>query len=74
MVGQDELVLKDKNEIILDAPNFKDKNGKWFLVRCPRCGYENWGPAVASGICSWCGFDANKFAQEHGTNVENNNT
>lgn len=35
-------------------------DGKIFLRRCFECGRENWAPAVASGCCAWCGFDANK--------------
>lgn len=30
-----------------------------YLVRCYHCGRENWSPSVASGICAWCGYDAN---------------
>ena len=41
-------------------PNFRDENGKLFLVRCFACdperGRENWAEAVASGICSLCGW------------------
>lgn len=46
-------------------PNFKGKNSNWYLVRCFKCepenpsGKENKLPAVASGICAWCGDDAN---------------
>ena len=36
--------------------NFRDENGNPFVVRCPKCGRENWAPAVASGMCSWCGW------------------
>ncbi len=35
-------------------------NGKVYLVRCPKCERENYAPAVASGVCVWCGYDANK--------------
>ena len=35
-------------------------DGKTYLVKCTKCGKENYGPAVASGICAWCGFDANE--------------
>lgn len=35
--------------------NFRDKK-KLFLVRCPACEKENYLPAVATGICSWCGW------------------
>lgn len=27
------------------------------LIRCPKCGRENWPLAVADGVCCWCGFD-----------------
>jgi|SRR3990167_8306078 len=41
------------------APNFR-KNQKLYLVRCFACdhesGRENYGPAVASGECAWCGW------------------
>ena len=29
------------------------------LIRCPKCGQENWAPQVATGTCAWCGYDAN---------------
>jgi ribosomal protein S27E len=32
-----------------------EENGKLYLVRCPECGRENYGPAVSSGQCCWCG-------------------
>lgn len=31
-----------------------------YMSRCYKCGLEIPGPAVASGRCCWCGFDANK--------------
>lgn len=34
-------------------------NGKTYLVTCPKCGKENWAPNVSSGICAWCGYNAN---------------
>lgn len=39
---------------------FKTKDGQIYLVRCPKCKMENWMPAVSSGTCCWCGFNANK--------------
>lgn len=40
--------------------NFRDKNGKLFLIRCYACeperGRENYAMAVASGTCAWCGW------------------
>ena len=37
------------------APNFRDQ-GQLFLVRCYRCGRENYAPAVATGTCAFCGW------------------
>jgi len=31
------------------------------LIRCPKCGKENWAPHVASGTCIWCGYDAREL-------------
>lgn len=39
-----------------DEPaNFRG-NSCVFLVRCPSCHLENYGPNVATGICTWCGW------------------
>jgi ribosomal protein L37E len=32
---------------------------RFYIIRCPRCRRENWGIAVATGMCCWCGLDAN---------------
>jgi len=41
--------------------NFRDENGKLFLVRCYVCGgnagRENYAMAVASGTCAFCGWN-----------------
>ena len=41
-------------------PNFHSDDGQLFLVRCFACGgargTENWGCAVATGQCSFCGW------------------
>lgn len=43
-----------------DCPvNFRSKTGKPYVVRCPKCKQENWAPAVATGVCAMCGWDAN---------------
>lgn len=53
--------------------NFAGKDGKIFLVKCPpsECGLENYASAVATGICAWCGFDANKKIDDGDKNVSN---
>ena len=37
---------------------FKGDDGNLYLVRCPKCGRENYMLAVASGRCCWCGYKA----------------
>lgn len=41
-------------------PNFRNKKGQLFLVRCFKCepgrGRENNSTIVASGQCCWCGW------------------
>ena len=44
-------------------PNWRDEKGNFYLLRCFACttcprGTENYGPAVATGICAWCGAGA----------------
>ena len=36
-------------------PNFYDGK-KLYLVKCFACNKVNYGPAVATGTCSWCGW------------------
>jgi ssDNA-binding Zn-finger/Zn-ribbon topoisomerase 1 len=36
--------------------NFYGDDGKFYMVRCPKCKRENWLPAVADGRCAWCGY------------------
>lgn len=44
---------------------FLDKEtGEIGLIRCPKCGMENHAMNVMSGICTWCGFDANKNSDQ----------
>jgi len=52
-------------------PNFRDKEGNLFLVRCFVCecggdgGIENWAMAVATGTCAWCGWcDEEKITEK----------
>lgn len=41
-------------------PNFRNDDGRLFLVRCFACdperGRENYAIAVAAGQCAWCGW------------------
>lgn len=35
-------------------------DGTIILIRCPKCGIENYAMAAADGICYSCGFNAHK--------------
>lgn len=37
---------------------FRGGDGRLYLIRCPKCGGENYIPSVASGQCAWCGYKA----------------
>lgn len=41
-----------------------EANGKTYLVRCPKCKRENYAMSVSSGICAWCGYDANEEKED----------
>ena len=34
------------------------------LLRCPKCGKENYAPNVYLGICTWCGYDAKELIEK----------
>lgn len=40
---------------------------KIYLVRCPECNEENYAPAVSSGQCAWCGYEAKEEDVNGGT-------
>lgn len=53
--------MEDEKKNVNDRPpNWIDKDGRLFLVRCfvcgPKWGTENYALAVASGRCAWCGW------------------
>ncbi len=38
-------------------------DGVILLIRCPKCGRENWAMAVRDGECCWCGYNAHNDAE-----------
>lgn len=34
------------------------------LLRCPKCGKENYALNVIKGICTWCGYDAHELIKD----------
>lgn len=50
--------MSDKIELPYGC--FQADDGRIGLVRCFKCGSENYAPNVLTGICSWCGMDVHK--------------
>jgi ribosomal protein S27E len=53
-------------------PNFIDSKGQFHLVKCPECKQENYAISVHSGICAWCGYDANRQNDDKNPELLNN--
>ena len=49
-----------------DMPQNFREDGKAYVVRCPACKRENYAMAVASGICAWCGWEAEEGEEDDG--------
>lgn len=61
----DSVDIKFKEGEKLLGSGFICKNGGQIgLTRCPQCSNENYGPAVITGICASCGFDANLCSKD----------
>lgn len=43
----------------LNDKTYIDGEGKTCMIYCLKCKKENYIPAVSTGICAWCGYDAN---------------
>ena len=54
-------------KIIKEGVEFCSESGTLLLIRCPKCGKENYALQVSSGICSWCGFDGRELFEEEDT-------
>lgn len=44
--------------IIRSGMSYVPESGKILLIRCPKCGTENYAMAVSSGQCYVCGYNA----------------
>lgn len=47
-------------------------DGTVLLIRCPKCGRENWALSVYGGICAWCGFDGKTLINNDKNNGNKN--
>ena len=50
-----------KYKVLAKGVEYYPKDDMVLLIRCPKCGKENYALAVASGRCCWCGFDGREL-------------
>lgn len=50
--------------ILADGVEYYPETKDFLLLRCPKCGKENYALNVAKGICTWCGYDAHELIKE----------
>lgn len=54
----------NKTIILADGVEYYPETKYLLLLRCPRCGKENYVLNVTKGICTWCGYDAHELIKE----------
>lgn len=51
-----------KYKVLAKGVEYYPEDDMVLLIRCPKCGKENYALAVASGrCCCWCGFDGREL-------------
>lgn len=71
---REERTMKNESKDKYNLPRglwWRDTTGRIALCRCPKCGRENYCMNVLSGICTWCGFDANSYYNNDNNNNNN---
>lgn len=56
----DDVVVRDKKGNKIGYAFRSKKDGRFHIMRCPRCHLENYAMQVSEGSCAWCGFSLNK--------------
>ena len=54
----------EKEKILARGVSYYPDTDMLLLIRCPKCGKENYAPNVASGICTWCGYDGRELLKK----------
>ena len=49
-----------KNFISFKGIDYYPLSGEIHLLRCPQCNRENYILNISAGVCTWCGYNANK--------------
>lgn len=53
-----------KPKYLADGVEYYPDTKELLLLRCPKCGRENWAINVSAGFCTWCGYDAHELLTE----------
>lgn len=56
--------LKNKPTVLAPGVEYYPGTKDLLLIRCPKCGKENYALNVSRGICTWCGYDAHELLKE----------
>lgn len=51
----DSVDFKIGGEVVGKGYRGRD-DGRFYILRCPRCQRENYAPLVAQGGCAWCNY------------------
>jgi ribosomal protein L37E len=54
----------EKPKILAKDVEYYPDTDDLLLIRCPKCGRENYAPNVVLGICTWCGYDAHELIKK----------
>jgi ribosomal protein L37E len=57
-------MTNEKVVYLADGVEYYPDSNELLLIRCPKCGSENYAPAVCSGVCVWCGFNGYDLLKE----------
>lgn len=47
-----------KRKVLARGVEYYPGTDTLLLIRCPKCEKENYAPNAATGVCTWCGYDA----------------
>ena len=63
-------MTQEKKVVYLDkGVEYYPEDDSILLLRCPKCGRENYALAAYSGICCWCGFNGRTLLNQESNEV-----
>ena len=64
----------EKSKWLAQGVEYYPESDTLLLIRCPKCGRENWASQVASGTCAWCGYDGHELLKEQDNGERRNDS